>query len=128
MCRQPVTHLCRGLPQLSQGLGRKGRQLVAIFLMACEREHLRAQSHELDAVLIVPSYHLDGVTRIGQPQALDPLLASCYIWRLGLVRPVLGGMLCLRRICEWVSVLNDGGDATCPGAEDGGFGGAKIGI
>lgn len=52
------------LSGLCERLGGKGRQLVAIHFMACEREHLGTQAHEFDAILVVPPQHLYDITGV----------------------------------------------------------------
>lgn len=114
---QTMTQLSSNLPDFGKSLRREGCQLVSILLMACKRKHLGAQPHELDAILVVPSKHFDGIPRVGQPQALHPSLTSRNIRLLILVRPILGRMLRQGRVCEWVPVLQDGSYATGTGAE-----------
>lgn len=114
MRRQAVSKLRSNLTCLGQNLRGERRQLVAIFLVARERKYLRAESHKLDTVFVVPSEHLDNVSSVGKAQALDPRLTASDVGLLVLVWPVLRRVLGLRGICQRVTMVNDGRDAARP--------------
>lgn len=95
MCRQAVSQLRRDPASLGQNNRCKGGQLVAVLVMAGEREYLGAQSHKLDSVFVIPPQHLDNVLCISKTQSLHIFLAQGNIGFLVLVRPVLDGMFWL---------------------------------
>lgn len=117
-----MTKLAYHLANLLKRLGRKGRQLVAIFLVTCERKHLTAQAHELDAVFVIPKYHLGNVPCVSEAKFLDISLASGNFRRLILIGAVFRCMLGLRRILEGMAMLNNTGYAARSGAKYGGVG------
>jgi hypothetical protein len=90
---------------LSESIGRKRSQFVAIFIMAGKREHLTAEPHELNSVLVIPADHLDHITCIGQTEFLDVPLSSCEICGLIFVGPVLSSMFGLRGVFERMSMF-----------------------
>ena len=100
-----MTELCDDLAGLRKRLCCKGLQLVTVLLVTREGEHLRAETHKLNTVLIVPSDHLGNITSIGQAQRLDIFLASSNIGGLTFIRAVLRGMFGLRRVLERVAMV-----------------------
>jgi hypothetical protein len=86
--------------------------------MAGEREHLAAQPHKLDAVLVIPSDHLRDITSIRKPKVLNPSLSKRDVRGLFPVRPVLGRMFRLAWIFEGMPVFEYGRNATCSRTKD----------
>ena len=105
MCSDSMTKLCDDLAGLRKRLCCKGLQLVTVLLVTREGEHLGAETHKLNTVLIVPSDHLGNITSIGQAQRLDIFLASSNIGGLTFIRAVLRGMFGLRRVLERVAMV-----------------------
>lgn len=104
---------------LRENFRRERSQFIAVFLVASKGEHFRAQTHELDAVFVVPAQHLDNVSSVGQPQFLNKLLAAGNVGWLILVWSVLGGVFRLRGVRERMAVLYDGSEPTGSRTEDG---------
>lgn len=88
-----MSQLCSDFANLGQNFRRKRSEHVPVLFMTCKREHLRAESHEFDAIFIIPLEHLDHITSIGQAQGLYPLFTSCYIWLFSLIGSIFGSML-----------------------------------
>jgi hypothetical protein len=116
-----MTQLSHDLADLRQSVCSKRSQFVSIFLMTGKGKHLAAKPHKLDPIFVVPPQHLDDISSIRQSQRLHPFLASSYISRLLLVWTILGSMFGLRRIFEWVAMLENGCYTAGSGAEDRGI-------
>jgi hypothetical protein len=87
--------------------------------VACKREHFTAETHELDAVLVVPADHLSDITRVGETQLLDISHASSNICRLFFVWAILRGVLRLGRVFQGMAMFEDTRNAASPRAEHG---------
>lgn len=59
-----MTQLACYSSSICERVGSKGRKLVAVYLVACEREHLGTQAHEFNAVFVVPPQHLYDVAGV----------------------------------------------------------------
>lgn len=128
MGRQPVSEFGGDASGLGERFGRERRELVPVLVVARKRKHLTAKPHKLDAVLVVPSEHLDDIPRIGESDFLDVALPAGNVGRLGLVRAVFGRVLRGGGVAERVAMVEDGLYATCAGAEDGWVTEAEVGV
>ena len=100
-----MTELRDDLAGLRESLCCERLELVTVLLVASEGEHLGAETHKLDTILIVPPYHLSNVTGISQAQGLDIFLTSSNIGWLTLVWAILRRVFRLRGVLERVAML-----------------------
>jgi hypothetical protein len=121
-----MAQLRRNFPSLGQNFRSKRCQRIAILLVTSKREHLATQSHESDTIPLVPPKHLRNIACIRKSQALHECLSPCDTSRLVSVRPIFGCMWRLIWIFQRVSILKDGCDATCSGAENRGIGETEV--
>ena len=118
MCRQSMTKLCSYSTGFGQFFRDEGRKLVAVLRMTRKWKHLATQSHEFDAVSIIPSQHFHDIFCIRLAKGFNECLTSGDIWRLFSIWPVLGRMWWFIWIAEWMAVFYDRCNATCSRAED----------
>jgi hypothetical protein len=123
-----MAKLSNDFASFSQSVCGERLEFVAVFLVTRKREYLAAQSHELDAILVIPPNHLDDISRIGKPQFLNKFASSCMISRLILIGAVLGSMLGLRGVFQRVPMFDDTRNSARSRAEHGGICVSKVGV
>lgn len=128
MSGHTVAQFSDNLANLCQCLRSERRKLISILLMRSKREHLARQAQELDAILVVPSEHLDDISGIGQTDRFDILLASLYTGRLLAIGTVLGWVFGLIGVAKRVSVFQNRSDTASSRSKDRRCAIAEIGI
>ncbi len=98
MSGKSMAELSRNLSSLCKYLGGERGKFIPILFMASEGEHLRTQTHELNAIFIIPANHFHDITCIGQTKGLHMSLTSGNIGRFVFIWSILGWMLRLGRI------------------------------
>jgi hypothetical protein len=123
-----MSQLPRNTSRLGKRLGRKRRKPIPILFMTRKRKHLTTEPHELDPVFIIPSKHLYDIPCIRESDFFDVSLPAFEGGGLGLVGSVFDVVFWGRGVSEWVAVVEDGLDAACAGAEDGGVAESEVGV
>lgn len=126
--RQAVAEFGGDFACLRQSFGGERGELVAVFFVRGEGEHFAAESHEFDAVAVVPAEHLWDVADVGEAELFDEFLTSSRACRLFPIGAVFGRVRGFIGVAEWMAVFEDGGDATGSRAEDWRGGKAKVGV
>ena len=60
-----MAKFCGDFANFGEVVGSEGSELVAVFGMRGKGEHLAAETHEFDAVAIIPTKHFGNIPDVG---------------------------------------------------------------
>lgn len=86
---QAVTEFGSDLTRGCEYIRRERLETISMNRVARKREHLRAETHELDAVFFVPLKHLNDISHIRESDFLKVLLPKSHTHSLRFIRPIV---------------------------------------